>query len=99
MKCPAKEAWGDHKAKSVIDQLAASKAMTLYFGAEMDDVPVFGHTHESDSAFGTVNRLWTGSRKKSTCEEYRFLEIKDGRVLAKSFRWIVFGSNMSIYTL
>lgn len=87
MKSPDERLEGEHKAKSSIDQLAASKARMLYLGADRDEVLVFGHTHDHDSAYDAVDRVVnTGSWKKSPCEEYRFLEIKDGRVTAKAFR-------------
>lgn len=87
MKSPEERLEGAHKAKSSIDQLAASKARTLYLGAERDEVLVYGHTHDHDSSYDAVNRVMnTGSWKKSPCEEYRFLEIKDGRIAAKAFK-------------
>jgi UDP-2,3-diacylglucosamine pyrophosphatase LpxH len=87
MKSPEERLEGAHKAKSSIDRLAASRARTLYIGAERDEVLVYGHTHDHDSAYDAACRVVnTGSWKKSPCEEYRFLEIKDGRVAAKAFR-------------
>jgi UDP-2,3-diacylglucosamine pyrophosphatase LpxH len=87
MKSPEERLEGHHQAKSQIDQLAASKSRMLYLGAERDEVLVFGHTHDHDSAYDALNRVVnTGSWKKSPCEDYRYLEIKDGQVSAKAFR-------------
>jgi hypothetical protein len=77
---------GEHNAKSFIDQLAASRARSLYLGMKSDEILVFGHTHDAESSFDNSNKVInTGSWNKSPCQDYRFLEIKDGHINVKSF--------------
>jgi UDP-2,3-diacylglucosamine pyrophosphatase LpxH len=69
---------------SEVDRIALSRARTLYLGMEKDEILVYGHTHEpyQDVKNGTIN---TGSWRKSSCQNYSYLEICEGRVKPKIF--------------
>ena len=87
MKLPDKRLSGSHKAHSLIDKLAISKAREVYLGMKTDEILVFGHTHDpfceaEDEVVNTVN---TGSWKKRPNQNYTYLEISGGRVEQQTF--------------
>jgi UDP-2,3-diacylglucosamine pyrophosphatase LpxH len=87
MEGPEKRLQGDHKAKTFIEEIAASSARSVYLGMKKEEVLVYGHTHDATSNYDDANKVInTGSWNKSPCKEYRFIEISDGKINPKSFK-------------
>jgi predicted phosphodiesterase len=68
-----------------VDRIAMSSARVLYLGMEKDETLIFGHTHQPfpEVQNGAIN---TGSWKKSPCQDYKYLEIREGLVKSKIFQ-------------
>ena len=77
MKAPDERLHGRNKAALTIDNLAKSSSRSVYLGTRPDEFLIFGHTHEpfSDQKRMVAN---VGSWKKSPCDEYRYMVIRDG---------------------
>jgi UDP-2,3-diacylglucosamine pyrophosphatase LpxH len=71
--------------RTIVDEIAISRARSFYMGAEKDETLVFGHTHMPYSSVdnGAIN---AGSWNKNPCAEYRYLEICNGVITPQNFR-------------
>ncbi|HPE62539.1 MAG TPA: UDP-2,3-diacylglucosamine diphosphatase [Methanothrix sp.] len=85
MAGPDDRLFGRHKISLTIDNLAKSGSRTVYLGMEKDEYLVFGHTHMPfiDEEHRAAN---VGSWKKSPCNDYKYMVIKDGMVEPKVWR-------------
>ena len=85
MAGPDDRLFGRHKVSLTIDNLAKSGSRTVYLGMEKDEYLVFGHTHMPfiDEEHRAAN---VGSWKKSPCNDYKYMVIKDGMVEPKVWR-------------
>lgn len=77
MKSPDERLFGGNKAALSIDKLAKSSSRSIYLGMRSDEFMIFGHTHIpfSDEGHMVAN---VGSWKKSPCNEYRYMVIREG---------------------
>lgn len=84
MNPPDNRLSGSHQSHSKVDQVAISRARSIYLGMRREETLIFGHTHDpfKDDENRVVN---TGSWKKHPCREYSYLEISDGQVQPRSF--------------
>lgn len=84
MNPPDNRLSGSHKSHSLVDQVAISKARSIYLGMSREETLIFGHTHDpfKEDENRVVN---TGSWKKHPCREYSYLEISGGQVQPRSF--------------
>lgn len=77
MKGPDERLFGRNKAALSIEDLAKSGSRSVYLGTRPDEFLIFGHTHIPFSDEGRMVAN-VGSWKKSPCEEYRYMVIRDG---------------------
>jgi len=85
MAGPDERLFGRHEAALSIDNLAKSSSRAVYLGMETDEFLIFGHTHMPfvDEEHRVAN---VGSWKKSPCDEYRYMVIRDGTVVPEVWR-------------
>jgi UDP-2,3-diacylglucosamine pyrophosphatase LpxH len=74
MNSPDNRLSGIHKAHSMVDLVAISRARAIYLGMGREEILVFGHTHDPfyEPENGVAN---TGSWKRRPCRDYAYLEI------------------------